>query len=1297
MENFRSPFSLGGTTTRVNQLAHLSLADGQDNTCVGLNTEYAGGANNTVVGAFAGVSVDDMSTDMVLVGARCGQDMQFSTNSVAVGAHAGHTAQNMHYSVVVGGGSGGFTQGAYYCTAVGYAAGAHMVGGLRNTALGAHAGMYAIDTADNTFVGESAGVACRGGSMNVCVGAGSGQGGNLGSQNVLIGFRAGGNISDDNNTVVGASAGANATGSDNTFLGAEAGMQGNNNVCVGYHAGNGTPQLMGDDNTFLGSKTGLSGNNNVCVGYLAGNGTSVSNSFNNTFVGTETGSTNGNNNVCVGFQAGNAAADYFMPTVPSGNNNANNTFVGVSAMLGGYDNVCVGHQAGYTDEQRYDGEQNVFVGKNSGQRTTGSVCVGYLAGTRDAPAYWVYNTFVGMESGQPGDHNVCVGYQSGSVTEPGFENTYVGSHTGIRGYNNVCVGYRSGVEPSTVYSYGDQNTCVGAFSGVQGHNTVCIGNQSGNVGGDPELTQRNVFIGSAVANKAVDVSDSLFLGFRAGQSASGASGVVALGTHVAKDAAGSQDSVFIGANTAMNTSGVRTIVIGPDLSPNTLTQSVVLGVNAATFAVGLNSIILGVDIAEGPASVTNSILLGTDLVLGGADLVNSVIIGSGVTIDPFGADSDKCIIGINGARAIEATADSLTLGEGINTFLHADASSFVLGPPFRPHMKVDRAPEGAFWNYSKTCFPASPNSQLRCLGYVEDTLVRADSIGINGTLATPILFNARPYASDADNQLPLDSESSWYGAPVYINAMGDLRYINTCFREELSANVYVDAIGQTLAGDSFSVEMWVSIGGGVNSSGPIFGSMNASEVALGQPDVTDWALGVSFYGTNGVGGNGTGRPMFQYTLSDGSGWMKLMANVAPLAAHYTWTHLAVIGEAGNLYMFVNGVRVEMFQVPFSVAFSDGLWVESYSNVTPVYSNVHVIPSAGFTAPGIRTGFQGPGLRAGRHYRFPSFPDPSPDYYQSCKTALVTEIMYRSPRFTDSDIGYANNIGGFPMPTSARAVPRKTGNGATVYITPVGETPVLGQNGMSELHGVRASGFELWPYTRPSDKSLWWQYWPQATWFPMPSTLPETSIRVYGGGCIQMQMMPIYLEATGKHGISTNHTGVFGGLPEGTVLWGETGSIACATPGVEVMANVQPVMTWSRTDVTLTANVAITLGGILKSNKTSITSGFAGGPRITQAAWDTPGTVHTININTLTNSCDDVSGVLYVHASSKAGNNKNGTMVLGVLKSVGLGVSATIMSTTKTAGLATFNMLTGTDIQIDTDAGCAICWTFMSAA
>ena len=1124
------------------------------------------------------------------------------------------------------------------------------------------------------------------------------------------------------NTVVGAYAGVLDTASRGVVLiGANVGrraQRSTDSVAIGWGAM--SSALTTDKCVFVGTDTGKHARwATYCTAIGHASGSKLVTALRTTLVGSLAGhfAVNSTDDTFVGYASGMRFR-----------NGGRNTCLGAASaqrLESGSENVLIGHSAGsnignahqvvgigpYALENADNSSNVIAIGPGAGRNAANaqnSMFIGTEAGTSSDGGF---NVYVGPLAGNAGSFNTMVGYGTGARAL-GNNNTYLGYATGnaASGSDNTLLGHAAGDAV-----LGSQNVMVGAGSKVDGDNNVCVGFESGNT---VTMVSNSTFIG---AGSGCDGDNNTVLGKNAGFQGVGGNNAV-IGFQTGQYLLGN-NNVIAGIGSANHLKAQNSVVVGPKLfvhDPNS--QSINL----------LNSVAIGTAIRSTASTsvMSNSVILGSSITAAG-DLVNSVVLGSGISLSSTGQDSNKCIIGIEGLRAIEATAYSLRLGGSTNTFLEADVSSFVLGPTNRPHMQVNRQPEGSLWNNSKTCFPASPTSMLRSLGYVGDTLVRCDSVpGLRPRgSATPNLVNARPYSSEASNRLPTDGDTSWFGVPVFINAMGDLRYINLSFRDELSKCPFVDAIGQTLSGGSFSVEMWVWAGGGLNSSGPVFGSMNSDPVTLGG-NVTDWALGISYFNAAGVGNGDTRFPMFMYSLPDGSGWIKLMANI-PSILGGTWYHIAVIGEAGKLYMFVDGVRVEMFQVSFTYNFNfvGGYWDELYTT-TGTFSNVHTIPSAGFTSAGVRTGFAGAGLRVGRMYIPESGGYPNPAYYPACITALVTEIMYRSPRLTE--VGYANNIGGFPKPTSARAVPPKNGMGATVYITPVGETPVLGSNDFAELHGVRAGGFELWPYTRPSDKGNWWQSWVGENWFPMPRTMPDSSIRVHGGGCIHMQKMPIYLEVSGNHGISTNGSGVFSGVPAGTVIWGEDGSIVCANPGKTAMVNIQKVMTWNRTGVSIARNTAVegtmtisgnlsvtgsvtgnfpgaanfdnagnlTLGGILKTSKTSIATGFAGGPRITQAVWDAPGPTHVLDMNVLMASCDNVSGMLYLHVSSKSNDNKNGMATLGIIKSSGYAPIVTVFTSQRSANLSTFTI--SSDVQninliVSTDATCAICWTFVSGA
>ena len=239
METFKSQLALGGTTNRINQLAHVSLLDGRDNTSIGLNTQYAHGSKNTVVGAYASTGSDRHTADSVMIGYRSGANIKYATQSVAIGSQAASRAQNLQNTILVGTDAGKNIVSAAYCTALGFSAAAYMIGGVRNTMVGSRSGMYAVNTIDNTFVGDSSGITCTNGQYNVCVGSACGSSLVAGDQNVFIGYQAGSNVSHSNdNVAIGASAMETADGQWN--------------MAVGTYAGR---KLTGSYNTILGSNT----------------------------------------------------------------------------------------------------------------------------------------------------------------------------------------------------------------------------------------------------------------------------------------------------------------------------------------------------------------------------------------------------------------------------------------------------------------------------------------------------------------------------------------------------------------------------------------------------------------------------------------------------------------------------------------------------------------------------------------------------------------------------------------------------------------------------------------------------------------------------------------------------------------------------------------------------------------------------------------------------------------------------------------------------------------------------------
>ncbi len=125
---------------------------------------------------------------------------------------------------------------------------------------------------------------------------------------------------------------------------------------------------------------------------------------------------------------------------------------------------------------------------------------------------------------------------------------------------------------------------------------------------------------------------------------------------------------------------------------------------------------------------------------------------------------------------------------------------------------------------------------------------------------------------------------------------------------------------------------------------------------------------------------------------------------------------------------------------------------------------------------------------------------------------------------------------------------------------------------------------------------------------------------------------------------------------------------------------------------------VTVGGLLLSSKPATNTGFSGGPRITQGGWDAPGTVHTLTWLALAEGRDNVVGTLFVHVSARSATVKrNGTATLSVVKNAGDPPDVSLTTVHRGAGLSTLAIaVSGDDVVVTTDAGCAVCWTFVSA-
>lgn len=138
------------------------------------------------------------------------------------------------------------------------------------------------------------------------------------------------------------------------------------------------------------------------------------------------------------------------------------------------------------------------------------------------------------------------------------------------------------------------------------------------------------------------------------------------------------------------------------------------------------------------------------------------------------------------------------------------------------------------------------------------------------------------------------------------------------------------------------------------------------------------------------------------------------------------------------------------------------------------------------------------------------------------------------------------------------------------------------------------------------------------------------------------------------------------------------------------------LTPTGSDITV-GNVVV--NGLLLSGKADVVTGFGGGPRLSQGGWTPPAASHAIEWEALADGCDNVTGVLYVHVSSKGATaKKNGVATATVVKDVGEPPDLMVTSMHLSPHLATFQVgLDDNAVVVATDDGCSVCWSFIAAA
>jgi len=164
----------GGVVDRTNQLAFLSLADGQSNTYVGLNSGNKFPARlNCFVGAGSGANTRYAMTSVYL-GALAGQSSNRIGDTVAIGYGSAQSARDCYSSVLVGSGSGAKLVRSELNSVLGHQSFSSVVSASRCVAVGAYSSRFSQGITDNCYVGYACGQNSRG-SGSVYLGSMSAQ------------------------------------------------------------------------------------------------------------------------------------------------------------------------------------------------------------------------------------------------------------------------------------------------------------------------------------------------------------------------------------------------------------------------------------------------------------------------------------------------------------------------------------------------------------------------------------------------------------------------------------------------------------------------------------------------------------------------------------------------------------------------------------------------------------------------------------------------------------------------------------------------------------------------------------------------------------------------------------------------------------------------------------------------------------------------------------------------------------------------------------------------------------------
>ena len=547
---------------------------------------------------------------------------------------------------------------------------------IRNTAVGITA-MDALTSGDsNTAVGYNALTSLTSWDANTAVGTDALRDHTRYSANTAVGYQALANDTEGyGNTAIGSEAmEANDDGYYNTALGTMAlyagkgthhniavgrkafytlgngGASSNNNIGIGYHAGE--YMTTGDYNILIGSETRTSpresGENQIIIGHDAdGLG--------------DNSVTLGNSDVTAVYMAEDMGAMVHADGIKFYEDTANGTnHVGFqsAATLGG-DQVWTLPAADGTDGQvlKTDGSgtlswtamsggasaiNDLTDGKSGGTGFTDSMILGHeTTGSLSADA--IRNTAVGiqaMDAITTGDNNTAIGYKALTDNNTGYTNTAVGGwalESNTTGYNNVAVGFGAMADGTANYesvavgyealhkaASGTRNTAVGEgamFSQTSGGYNTALGRGAMRYG---TSGSGNTGLGTDALSGVHDGQDNTAVGYRAMYNSSG-------GTNDYNTAVGHEALYGISTgdnNTAVGhqsgnglTTGYRNVLIGDnaDTSASNSINQIVIGHDAD--GLGDNYAVIGnADVTRVYAAQDGAAVLYADATINSSDM-----------------------------------------------------------------------------------------------------------------------------------------------------------------------------------------------------------------------------------------------------------------------------------------------------------------------------------------------------------------------------------------------------------------------------------------------------------------------------------------------------------------------------------------------------------------------------------------------------------------------------------------------------------------------------------------------------